>query len=173
MVNIFSLTELKNASDDTIPATLRKMGYTQSHTLMDVRLLLGYIGVVAAALAGGYDYKVGFEKAKGYTLIGVLTYFLFYGGMNAWQYFVERGTVYVGTKGASRVVIRTRTDSASPVYRVEVTTAPGSGKGHVVRKHELFTKWFDLDGNLVAEPLQTWIGLLIQEAEGSVSKKKK
>lgn len=174
MVNIFSLTELKHASDDTIPATLAKLGYRQSHTLMDVRLLLGYVGVVAAALAGGYDYKVGFERAKPYTTLGVATYFLFYGAMNLWQWFVERGTVYVGTKDDARIVVRTRTDPASPLYRVEIerTTASsvgGLGRGESTTLHhkrELFTKWFDLDGNLVAEPLTTWMGLFVQETEG-------
>lgn len=172
MVNIFSLVELKNTSDDVIPPTLAKLGYKQSHTLMDVRLILGYIGVIAAALAGGYDYKVGFEKAKGYTLIGVVIYFICYGGMNYWQFFVEKGTVYVGTKGQSRISVRTYTSKTSPVYNVEIKLNEGPGHAEKIRqKHELFTKWFDCDGNLVAEPLTTWLGLVIQEAQKKDAKK--
>lgn len=174
MVNVYSLTELKNASDDTIPLTLEKLGYRQSHTLMDVRLALGYVGVIAAALAGAYDYKVGFEKAKGFTLIGVIVYFVCYGGMNIWQYFVEKGTVYAGSKGDSKVIIRTSTHSSSPVYKVSIIYQQAANKPErVLEKQELFTKWFDVDGNIVAEPLTTWMGILVQEAEGKDAKKKR
>lgn len=174
MVNIFSLTELKNASDDTIPLTLEKLGYKQSHTLMDVRLALGYGGVIAAALAGAYDYKVGFEKAKVYTLIGVVIYFLCYGSMNIWQFFVEKGTVYVGSKGDSKIIIKTSTQQSSPVYKVSVSFRQTANKPErILEKQELFTKWFDVDGNIVAEPLTTWMAILVQEAEGKDAKKKR
>lgn len=176
MVNVFSLTELKNASDDTIPVTLAKLGYTQSNTLLDIRLLLGYIGVVAAGLAGAYDYKVGFEKAKGYTLVGVFVYFLFYGAMNAWQFLVERGTVYVGVKDDSIISIKTSTDKTTPTYKLEITLRKGAPTSaqHTVAKHELFTKWFDCDGNLVLEPLTTWLGLVVDKVEkDSASEPKK
>lgn len=68
-----------------------------------MRLLLGYIGVIAAAAAAAYDYMVGFERAKAYTTLGVITYFFFYGAMNLWQLLVEQGTVYVGTKVKGKV----------------------------------------------------------------------
>lgn len=167
MVNVFSLTELKNGSDDTIPVTLAKLGYTRSHMLMDVRLLLGYVGVVAAALAGAYDYKVGFEKAKGFTFTGVLIYFLFYGAMNFWQFFIERGTVYVGKKGNSTISIKTSTSSTSPTYKVQIVLSSSAADLKEVRteKTELFTKWFDCDGNIVVEPLSTWVSLLVTAAE--------
>ena len=64
-----------------------------------MRLFFGYVAVVAAALAGGYDYKVGFENAKLYTLIGVVVYFASYGAMNVWQYAVEKNLVFEGVNG--------------------------------------------------------------------------
>lgn len=74
------------------------MGFKQSNTHLDVRLAFGYVAVVAAALAGGYDYKIGFEKAKLYTAIGVVVYFAAYAAMNLWQFVVERNLVFAGSK---------------------------------------------------------------------------
>lgn len=166
MVNIFSLTELKNGSDDFIPVALQKLGYTQNHSLLDTRLALGYLGVVAAALAGAYDYRVGFEKAKGFTLAGVLVYFIFYGAMNFWQFFIESGTVYKGSKGDLEITIKTSTEKTSPTYSTRISLHTAAGTADVeVSRHELFTKWFDCDGNIVTEPLSTWLSLLVSEAE--------
>lgn len=171
--NIYSLSDLKNTSDDVIPIAMEKLGYRQSNRLVDVRLVLGYLGVIAAAIAGLLDYKLGFEKAKVYTLIGVTVYFICYGGMNYWQYFVERGTVYTGVKGASSIVLKTKTEQTAPQYNVDIAYSSASGHTLTRTKHELFTKWFDVDGNLVSEPLTTWLGLIVQECEATGKKKNK
>ena len=171
-VNISSLAELKNGSDDAIPMVLKKLGYKQSFTYMDIRLLFGYIGVIAAALAGAYDYKFGFEKAKGFTLIGVVIYFIFYGAMNAWQYFVEKGTVYVGWRDDTRILIKSSTDKTSPMYKITITIEqPGAAPQSQVFQ-ESFTKWFDVDGNIVLIPFTTWINAKVQQIQKLAIKKR-
>jgi hypothetical protein len=142
---------------------MTKLGYEQTHTHTDTRLLLGYIGVVAAAASGLYDYRYGFEAGKLYTAIGVVIYFLAYGAMNAYQYFVEDGQIYVGSKAGKTISIRTKTATTQPYYNVDIRFAGQAGK---LERKELFTKWFDTDGHIVSEPLMTWLGLVVQEAEG-------
>ena len=170
-VNIYNLNELKHTTDDQISKALASLDYVQDHRLMDVRLLFGYIGVIAAALAGGWDYKVGFEKAKVYTLLGVMIYFIFYGAMNFWQYFVERGIVYEGVKGTRKVRISSSTSRTAPQYTLKLVLLDNGTQVAEKEAHELFTKWFDCDGNIVGEPLQTWLALKVKELELDIEKK--
>ncbi|ORY80943.1 signal peptidase complex subunit 2 [Protomyces lactucae-debilis] len=163
MVNLWSLKDLKAESDDVIPTCLEKLGYKQDHTHLDTRLFFGFTGVLAAVLSGLYDYRYGFEAGKLYTAIGVVVYFLAYGAMLGYQYFVEDGVVYVGRKAGQTISIRTKTETKKPVYQVVIQVAGQAGK---LERQELFTKWFDTDGNIVKEPFITWLGLVVQEAEG-------
>ena len=59
---------------------------------------------------------------------------------------------------------------------LSITKQSGS-KGGVVRKvekSEMFTKWFDVDGNVVKEPFATWITGVVQDAvAGDKDSKKK
>ena len=78
---------------------MESTGYTQNHLLSDVRLGLGYTGVIAVAAAALYEYKVGFQEAKATSLLGVGTYFLLNLALYFWGWFMEGETVYVGKKG--------------------------------------------------------------------------
>ena len=78
---------------------MESLQYEPSHLLIDVRLALGYTGVIAVAAAAYYDYKVGFQQAKLWSILAVGTYFLLQCALYLWGNFVERDTVYVGKKG--------------------------------------------------------------------------
>ena len=110
-VNNASLSELKTTSDDAIaPVSLnlsrhtngqymKSINYVQSHTLTDVRLILGYAAVLAVAAAAYYEYKVGFQQAKTWSILSVGTYFFLNAGLYIWTTYIESETVYVGKKG--------------------------------------------------------------------------
>merc|ERR1711939_65250 len=53
-ISVHSLADLKNTSDDAIPAYLNSLSFKQSHTLTDTRLALGYSAflICAATLLG-------------------------------------------------------------------------------------------------------------------------
>jgi hypothetical protein len=78
---------------------MKSLNYVQSHTLTDIHLALGYTAVLAVAAAAYYEYKVGFQQAKSWSMLSVGTYFLLNAGLYLWTTYIESETVYVGTKG--------------------------------------------------------------------------
>lgn len=95
-VNKHNLAELKQACDDAVRSVssicaasdcctstdrvccahlalqvLNDLQFTQDHTHTDVKLLLGWIGVIVAAATTGWSYKYGFEATKDVVWVGV------------------------------------------------------------------------------------------------------
>ncbi|KAF8432091.1 microsomal signal peptidase 25 kDa subunit-domain-containing protein [Terfezia claveryi] len=103
-ININSLSDLKNTTDDAIPNYLNSVGYRQIHTITDIRLALGFTACAIAAVAFYYDYKFGFEAAKTVTLYSVVSYFALNTLLTYWIWGVEAGTIYVGEKDGVRVL---------------------------------------------------------------------
>ncbi|BFZ53304.1 Signal peptidase complex subunit 2 [Savitreella phatthalungensis] len=172
-VNLYNLTELRTTTDDAVAATLAETDLQRSHFYADVRLALGYVAVISAAAAGYHDWKVGFEAAKAYTLVGVLLYFAAYGGMVGWQWFIERGMFYEGRRGTQLIQLRSTTSKTEPVYKLQITVKDkSSARPRTTHHQELFTKWFDVDGNIVKEPLATWVSSIVQSVLASNKKAK-
>ncbi|KAK9322098.1 signal peptidase complex subunit 2 [Lipomyces orientalis] len=153
-VNLSSLPDLKNATDDEIVKILTNKGYTQIFTLVDVRLVIGFLSVLVAAAAGGYDYFVGFEKAKAYTGIGVSVYFLLNMALTAWMMYIEKGTIYQGSKDGKKISVTSTTKKYTPIYDLKITETTTS-KSTQARKP--FTDFFDSHGYIVTKPLEEWI----------------
>lgn len=96
--------DLKNTSDDAIPNYLNSLKFTQSHTLTDVRLALGYSAFFLAAACFAWDYYLGWDNTKLYTAIAVGVYTLLNGALTGWIMFVEKGVVYEGTSPSGEKV---------------------------------------------------------------------
>lgn len=96
-ITVYNLADLKNTSDDAIPNYLNSLKFTQSHTLTDVRLSLGYGAFFIAAACFLWDYKLGFESTKYYTAAAVTVYSLLNTALTLWIWLKEKGIVYVGT----------------------------------------------------------------------------
>ena len=84
---------------------MKSLDFVQSHTLSDVRLALGYTAVVAVAIAAYYEYRVGFQSAKGWSTLSVGAYFVLNAALYCWTTFVERDIIYIGNKGDLRVLL--------------------------------------------------------------------
>lgn len=69
-------------------------------------------------------------------------------------------------------MIKSKSDAVDPTYTIIIAATGSNGVTTKVNKREMFTKWFDVDGQLVSEPLTTWLQLCVKEAEGSIVKKK-
>jgi hypothetical protein len=95
--------DLKNTSDDALPNYLNSLGFKQSHFISDVRLVLGYAAFAVCAATFYWDYKLGFEDTKYYTAAAVAIYTCINGALTFWIWGVEKGKVYVGTKGGQKV----------------------------------------------------------------------
>jgi hypothetical protein len=98
-----TVQDLKNTTDDALPIYLNSIGFTQSHTLSDTRLVIGYSAFIICAATFYWDYKIGFEETKYYTAAAVAVYALLNGILTFWIWGVEKGTVYVGSKGGRKV----------------------------------------------------------------------
>lgn len=97
------LTDLKNTTDDALPNYLTSLKFKQSHNLTDVRLLFGYAAVLIAAVTFYYDYKLGWDQTKYWTLWAVVVYFLLNGALTLWIWKAEKGNVFVGTYNKTMV----------------------------------------------------------------------
>ncbi|KAI9838692.1 MAG: hypothetical protein M1819_005006 [Sarea resinae] len=89
--------DLKNTTDDALPNYLNSLTFTQSHLYTDVRLALGYAAVAIAGATFYFDYRLGFDATKSYTLWAVIAYFLLNTALTVWIWGVEKGKVFVGT----------------------------------------------------------------------------
>lgn len=103
-ITVYNLADLKNTSDDAIPNYLNSLKFTQSHTLTDVRLALGYSAFLIAAACFLWDYKLGFESTKYYTAAAVGVYSLLNTALTLWIWLMEKGTIYVGTAPSGETV---------------------------------------------------------------------
>lgn len=101
--NTSPIPDLKNTTDDALPNYLTSLKFKQSHTLTDVRLALGYTAVVIAAVTFYFDYRLGWDKTKGWTLWAVVVYFILNSALTFWVWGVEKGTVFVGEKDGAQV----------------------------------------------------------------------
>lgn len=100
------MPDLKNTSDDAIPNYLNSLKFKQSHTLIDVRLALGYSALLIAGACFAWDYKLGWDDTKYYTAAAVAVYTLVNGALTLWIWLVEKGVVYQGTSPSGEKVRR-------------------------------------------------------------------
>jgi len=186
-VNNANLIELKNACDDALKRYLSRPDlYKQDYTHTDVRLVLGWLAVIAAGGTGLYGWKIEFEEAKPVVWVGVLLYFALTTAQTLYAYFVEGSTVFVGKRKTldkrivtERITISSYTDHTAPApktggpcpsYALDasvVRTASG-GKAllnqdkHIARAP--YSRFFDADGVLDQELFETWVAELVSKA---------
>ncbi|PVH87572.1 SPC25-domain-containing protein [Cadophora sp. DSE1049] len=178
-ISVHSLADLKNTSDDAIPAYLNSLSFTQSHTLTDTRLALGYSAFIICAATFYWDYKLGFDSTKYYTAIAVAIYTLLNGALTFWIWGVEKGTIYIGTNSAGdKIQIASKTEKHVPIYNLTVTVwKKGEKEGKVIGIKKPFTQWFDKKGGFVVLPFQQMIASAVDVVgkmdPGKVVKKEK
>ncbi|KAG9235033.1 putative signal peptidase complex subunit SPC2 [Amylocarpus encephaloides] len=155
-ISVYSLADLKNTTDDALPVYLNSLKFTQSHTLTDVRLALGYSAFLLCAATFYWDYTYGFDSTKLYTTIAVAIYTLLNTVLTFWIWGVEKTTVYVGTLPSTgeKITVQSRTEKHKPVYRLTVTTTGRDGQRVRKMVDKAFSNWFDVRGHFCAKPFQ-------------------
>ncbi|KAF8348521.1 microsomal signal peptidase 25 kDa subunit-domain-containing protein [Amanita rubescens] len=194
-VNNASLTELKNACDDSLKRFLsRPELFKQIHLHTDVRLALGWLSVLVAAGTALYGYKFDFEKSKPVVWVGVIIYVLLTTLQTVYAHFVEKETVFVGKRKTfskriitERLTIDARTipakratspssESTPPAYSLTLTyhRSTSGGKSLLARGKTRgstsYTEFFDDKGGMHQEKFEKWVGELVENAmEGKSS----
>ncbi|RDL38380.1 Uncharacterized protein BP5553_02720 [Venustampulla echinocandica] len=155
-ISVYSVADLKNTSDDALPAYLNSLSFAQSHTLTDIRLALGYSAFFVCAATFYWDYTWGFDNTKQYTLIAVIIYTLLNSALTYWIWGVESGTVYAGKhkKTGEKIQIRSKTYKHVPNYHLTITTTSRDGKSTTKHLCKAFKGWFDVQGHFIAKPFQ-------------------
>ncbi|KAM0330039.1 hypothetical protein ACHAQA_004210 [Verticillium albo-atrum] len=154
-ITVHNLADLKNTSDDAIPNYLNSLKFTQSHSLVDVRLALGYTAFAIAGACFAWDYKFGFDATKHYSAVAVAIYTIINSALTLWIWLVENGIVYQGTSpSGEKISIATSTVKNVPTYNLKITLTPKSGAPTTLDLARPFTQWFDAKGTFVVVPFQ-------------------
>jgi len=95
--------DLKNTTDDALPNYLTSLKFKQDHKYTDVRLVLGWTAVVIAGVLFYFDWKLGWEQTKVWTLPAVIAYFILNGAFTYWIWFVEKGVIFIGEREGKKV----------------------------------------------------------------------
>ncbi|KAF9117171.1 hypothetical protein BGX27_000020 [Mortierella sp. AM989] len=161
-----SLIDLKNACDDALKEYLEtKGGYRQSHKHTDIKLALGYLGCAIAAAGSYYGYIHPFDlpETKFWTGVTVVLYYIFNVLMMAYGYFVEKDTVFSGSKttpsGKQIISVGSSVKHYNPFYDLDIRME-FSGASLKTKKsaHQQFStafySWFDEDGVLAQDQFE-------------------
>ncbi|KAK8203674.1 microsomal signal peptidase 25 kDa subunit-domain-containing protein [Phyllosticta capitalensis] len=163
-IQVHSVPDLKNTSDDALPNYLNSLKFTQDNKQLDVRLALGYAAVTIAGALFYFDWKYGWDATKAWTGPAVAAYFVLNCAFMYWMYVVEKGLVYAGDKDGQKIRISTRVDKHIPIYHLTIayTTSrkPATAPAELWQRIELsapFTRWFTADGFFVTKPFQQFL----------------
>jgi len=178
-VNNASLTELKNALDDAIKRYLsRPELFKQIHIHTDVRLALGWTGVLIAGVTALYSYRLEYEKSKPVIWIGLIVYIVLSLSQAIYAYFIEGDTIFVGKRKTfdkrivtERITLSTRTQPSAPenppAYSLSLTyrRSTNGGKSLLNRgkasESRPYTAFFDEQGVLDHDCFETWVGEIV------------
>ncbi|KAL8695655.1 MAG: hypothetical protein Q9224_003258 [Gallowayella concinna] len=160
-ISVYSLSDLKNTTDDALPNYLTSLKFQQSHFLADVRLALGYSAVVIAGVTFYADYKLGWDATKYWTFWAVLAYFILNGALTYWIWAVEKGKIFTGEINNTLISIASSVTKHKPIYNLQVRYNEPGKKPQVLKLSAPFTRWFDSDGYFVATPFQHWLATQI------------
>ncbi|KAL8943965.1 MAG: hypothetical protein Q9211_000783 [Gyalolechia sp. 1 TL-2023] len=164
-ISVYSISDLKNTTDDALPRYLTSLKFRQSHHLADVRLGLGYTAVIIAAVTFYADYRLGWDATKFWTLWAVVVYFILNGALTYWIWGIEKGQIFDGEVNDTSV---RRGSPHKPVYNLKVQYGKAGKESQTLTPSAPFTQWFDSDGYFVAAPFQRWLASeipLIGEAD--------
>ncbi|KAL8952942.1 MAG: hypothetical protein Q9222_001161 [Ikaeria aurantiellina] len=156
-ISVYSLSDLKNTTDDALPNYLNSIKFKQSHYYADVRLALGYSAVIIAAITFYADYKLGWDATKFWTLWAVIAYFILNGALTYWIWGVEKGTIFTGDYNNTHISIASSVNKHKAIYTLQVSHNELGKQNQTMKLSAPFTRWFDSDGYFVTKPFQQWL----------------
>ncbi|CCH62150.1 hypothetical protein TBLA_0G02080 [Henningerozyma blattae CBS 6284] len=177
-INVYSIPELRQALDEALPITLKRLNYTQSHLFQDIKLGLGYSMGLIAATSFLLDKKFKWNQTLFYQKLLVGLYFILSITFWIFNHFIEKGLTYQGInkkdsiklKIMSRLIennSRGNSNNDTPIYQIHfklINVNNSTEKNNELTSELLVTKIFSEQGylqtNLFYEYLNDQINLL-------------
>ncbi|KAJ1918291.1 hypothetical protein H4219_002688 [Mycoemilia scoparia] len=160
VANKYNISELKSTCDEALRQYFEKKGFKERHTHTDVKLLLGYTGVLFCVIDFLYSWKNPFKSTKWFSYISVTVFTLTAILTVLYSFFVQRDTFYVGHSEEKGVVISAGSSvkAHEPEYHLTLSSRPiqvekprpvPTSLPRIVVKP--FSTWFHEDGKLNRE----------------------
>ncbi|KAJ3290135.1 hypothetical protein HDU79_003498 [Rhizoclosmatium sp. JEL0117] len=168
IINNYNIAEVKHALDDAIRKILRDdHKFVENHAHMDRKLLLGFSSCFFAIGGAAYGHFNDFQESKLLVFICIVLYSILNGGMLLYGMFVEKDTVFVGTRKdpilrnepEEKVVVTAKTNKAKAEYTFAIHLSGKKSISNTLTKS--FGAYFDEEGELVGEPLIDDVGSLL------------
>lgn len=124
-VSLHSIPGLKTESDEHLSAVFDTLGFTESFTMIDIKLVIGYISVAFAGLMYYLEKKFDNDFTNKtyvqYLQILVTLFFVLQFIWYLFSKFVEKDIKYTGTKKGKVIKVSTLTKSKTdPVYQLVI-----------------------------------------------------
>ncbi|KAG8821772.1 hypothetical protein FRC19_007284 [Serendipita sp. 401] len=184
--NNANATELKLACDDALRRYIARpdTSFRTVNRHTDVKLALGWAGVLIAGLTAAYGYKVEFEKSKPAMWVGVVLYVILSGAQTLYAYLIEGDTVFVGKRKTyakrveserirvdaksisaqpSKAVSSTPSATNAPSYQLSMSYVRTTNSGKTVihmgkeRVEASYATFFDSEGRMDIAKFESWV----------------
>lgn len=124
-ISINSVPGLKGESDEHLSTVFDGLGYTESFTVTDAKLIFGYLSVASAGLMYYLDKKYNNDfNNRTYVLyiqLLVAAFFILQSITLLISKFVEKDIKYTGNKNGKIIKVSTSTQSKTdPVYQIVI-----------------------------------------------------
>ncbi|KAI0461915.1 hypothetical protein LJB42_004519 [Komagataella kurtzmanii] len=167
-VNLYSVAELRNATDDALPLALSKLGYEQNFSLIDTKLAIGYVATILAGSLYYLEKKYNNDFSNltyYYSMVAlVMGYFALNGLLWLHGKYREKDIKYVGINknNQKKISIEARVENnTTPIYKVTVIE-----NNRLLGRQDIpFTSIFDEDGFIHIDQLVEIFTKLLQEKE--------
>ncbi|GAV52594.1 hypothetical protein ZYGR_0AG05850 [Zygosaccharomyces rouxii] len=154
-INVYSIPELRQTLDETLPGIFARHEFKQSFRLIDIKLVIGYGIAVVAAASFLLDKKFEFDEVLTYQKILVGSYMILSTVYWYFTKFVQKGITYEGVnKKGTSIAVKTFFENNEPLYHITFMT-----QGDYDLKTALpVNKVFNEHGYLQTDLLYQWIG---------------
>lgn len=147
---------MRTTVDENLATSLAALGYTQSFSLIDTKLVLGYLTVLIAVGLYFADKKFGFNAIFNQTVAAIVIYSI----LNVALWYLTLTAAYKDVKyighdnKGNQIKVATWTTGYEPLYHVKISTTTGTKKKvNTLESTFEFTKLFDGIGYYKEEQL--------------------